>query len=425
MAIALTAEDRALLRLEDGLLVGHTCKVIALDGRLSRDALAARVGERLPAYSPLRMRLGGGAGDPAWVEDPDFDPAAHIRAGEARELDAAALREEVARLFVERLDRSRPLWQIDVLSLQGGGTALVWRLHHALADGVTAMRYARSLLWDEDETEACTGGDGRGEGAARESRSTAAVAAAEERRRRMRLARFFAREFARSRSPFDGPIGHRREVAFAELPLRELHDAAHELAGASLNDALLCVVGGAVRDWIEHHHGTLGQLRVKVPVSLHHEGQDGANTDSFFMVGVPLEHVDVLARLRAVSAATSVRKADGDAQAMDALLRELRAVSPRLALLCERAERSGRAFALNISNVPGPREPVSVLGARADSLHSIAEIAAHHAVRVAAVSMGEKLYLGFCADPEVVGDVSWIARASELQADRLLAARGR
>jgi hypothetical protein len=107
---------------------------------------------------------------------------------------------------------------------------------------------------------------------------------------------------------------------------------------------------------------------------------------------------------------------------MDRLLRDLRAVSPRLATFCERIERSARAFALNVSNVPGPREPVAICGARVRSLHSIAEIAEHHAVRVAAVSLCDELFLGFCADPAIVDDVGSMAEATEDEAAKLIAA---
>src|SRR5439155_11066659 len=187
-------------------------------------------------------------GHPPWVPDPGFDPGGQVvEAAAGAELGASALRSEVARLFGERLDRGRPLWRIDVVRLDGGGAALVWRLHHTLADGTTAMRFARMLLWDEEPDPA----------------PGAAAHAADERRRRAHLARFFAREFARAPSPLDGEIGVGREVAFASVPLGPLHDAARELAGATLNDALLSAVGGGLREWVERHHGTLGTIRVK------------------------------------------------------------------------------------------------------------------------------------------------------------------
>jgi diacylglycerol O-acyltransferase / wax synthase len=409
--IPLTAQDRAILRLEGRALVGHTCKVIVLPHDApSLERLRDRVTERLDAIPSLGMRLGGTVERPTWVEDPDFDPRSHVVAGSApTSLTAEQLRAEVGRLFTQRLARERPLWQIDVLARDGGGTALVWRLHHTLADGVTAMRYARTLLWDEHQARV------------RElARNT--TDRDDETRRRTHMARFFAREFGRARSPFDGRIGAQREVAFASLPLARLRGAARTLAGATLNDAVLTVVAGALCSWLELHHGNVGQLRVKVPVSLHHQGDDAGNADSFFVVAVPLEHADAVERLRAVRAATAERKREHDAATMDHLLRTLRGASPELARICERAERGAHAFALNISNVPGPREAVALLGARVGSLHSIAEIAEHHAVRVAAVSLCDELSLGFCADPAIVPNVAWIAAACERAAGELVAA---
>jgi hypothetical protein len=405
----LTAQDEAILRLEGRLLVGHTCKVIALAAPApSLEELRARVAERIPEVPALTMRLGASGGRPAWMPDTGFDAAGQLveAAGEA-ELDDVALRVEIARVFSERLDRERPLWQIDVARLTGGGAALVWRLHHTLADGTTAMRFAQMLLWDR-EAEAPS------------AAAAHAAQAADERRRRAHLARFFAREFARSSSPLDGKIGMRREVAFASVPLGPLHDAARTLAGATLNDALLSAVGGGLREWVERHHGSVATIRVKVPVSLHHPGEDAANADSFFIVDVPLAEGDPVRRLRLVREATARRKADHDAESMDRLLADLRGA--HLAGLCERVERSGRAFALNVSNVPGPKGPVSVLGTDVVSMHSIAEIAVHHALRVAVVSMSDTLYLGFCADAGIVGDVQEIAAATEREAFAVVAA---
>ena len=412
-SIPLTPQDEAILRLEGRALVGHTSKVIELASPApSLEQLRARVAERVERAPPLMRRLGESGGRPAWVSDPGFDPAGQVQeAAAGTELDRAGLRSEVARLFGARLDRERPLWRIDVVRLTGGGAALVWRLHHTLADGTTAMRFARTVLWDGQP------------GPASDAASRAAHAA-DERRRRAHLARFFAREFARARSPLDGTIGMSREVAFASVPLRPLHDAARKLADATLNDALLSAVGGGLRDWLERHHGRLGTIRVKVPVSLHHLGEDAANADSFFIVDVPLGEADPVRRLRRVHEGTAGRKTDHDAETMDRLLGELRSASPQLSGLCERIERSGRAFALNVSNVPGPRAPVSVLGASVISMHSIAEIARHHALRVAVVSMCDTLYLGFCADPGIVADVAEIADATERAALATIAAAG-
>jgi hypothetical protein len=162
-------------------------------------------------------------------------------------------------------------------------------------------------------------------------------------------------------------------------------------------------------------------VRVKVPVSLHREGDDASNRDSFFAVTLPLNEPDPVARLAAVHAATALRKADHDAEEMDTMLRDLGRVSPQLERFCSQLARSPRRFAINVSNVPGPRLPVSVLGSPVEALHAIAEIGEHHALRVAVVSLADNLYFGFCADPAIVDDLGAMVAGVEEDAAALLA----
>ncbi|UGS34791.1 wax ester/triacylglycerol synthase domain-containing protein [Capillimicrobium parvum] len=413
-AIPLTPEDVAILALECQTIAGHTCKVVRVAGEPDLEALRASIAQRIHAAPLLTRRLGGSGEAPAWVPDTSFDLSAHVVPVPVdAPLDEAELRLEVARLFEQRLDRSRPLWRMDVAPTDGGGMAIIWRIHHALADGTAAMRYAQALLWDPAE----------GEAASAAAAKVTAQHAADEERRRGHLAGFMRREFARSRtrSPFDGEVGTRRVVAFASVPLRELHDAARALADATLNDAVLSIVAGALRRWIEHHHGALGTVRVRVPVSLHHEGDDAGNRDSFFSVALPLNEADPIARLKAVHTATLERKIDHDAETMDELMRDLAKISPRLERFAARVEQSPRRFAVNVSNVPGPRTPVTVLGSPLDTLHSIAEIGERHALRVAVVSACGRLGFGFCADPSIVEDLEEMARGVEIEAAILTA----
>ncbi len=409
--VPLEAEDRAILALESDVVAGHTCKVIRLDGTAPDvDALRRALADRITRVPALTRRLGGSEDAPAWIDAGDFELADHVVAAACPgPLDPVALRAEVARLFAERLDRSRPLWRIDVAALAGGGSALIWRIHHALADGTAAMRFAHDLLWDEPCDDPVP----------RERANRASGSG-----RPAHVAGFLRRELPLDarRSPFDGQIGHEREVAFALVPLRPLHDAAKHIDGVSLNDAVLAIVAGALQRWLEAHHAGLGSVRVKVPVSLRHPGDDAGNHDSAFTLPLPLGAPDPVARLDAVHAATSGRKQGHDAETLEAVLRELGHVSPRLRAIAERIEDSPRGFALSVSNVPGPRAPVSVLGAPVASLHSIAEIGERHALRVAVVSLADRLAFGLCADPAIVPDVQSLADGLEAEAAALIAA---
>ncbi|HET6831471.1 MAG TPA: wax ester/triacylglycerol synthase domain-containing protein [Solirubrobacterales bacterium] len=413
-AIPLSAEDKAILDLECAAIAGHTCKVVALGGDgVGIEELRGRIAARLPAAPELGRALGGTPERPAWVPAPGFDLAEHVRLSALGPApDRAAVLAEVASLFEQRLDRDRPLWAIDLIPRPAGGSVLVWRIHHALADGTAAMRLARELLWDRDRA-----GQAASPPPAREH--------PDHERRRAHLAAFIEREFAGSlhRSPFDGRVGARRRVALAQVPLGELHDAAKRLAGATLNDAVLAVVAGSLRRWIEERHGSLADVRVRVPVSLHHEGDDASNRDSFFSVRLPLAVPDPVERLRAVNRETTVRKRAHDAERIEGAVAAIGRRSPRLAALVERIEASPREFAVSVSNVPGPRQPVSVLGAPVEELHSIAEIGLRHGLRVTAVSLADRLFFGFNADPELVEGVESMARGVEVEADALIDSR--
>jgi hypothetical protein len=410
--VPLEPEDRAILDLESATIAGHTCKVIRIGpGAPGLEDLRALVDRRLGGVPELSWRLGGTAEEPAWVPADGFDVSRRVRPLERDDpLRPDEIPAAVATLFAERLDRERPLWQIHHAPLDDGGAVLIWRIHHALADGTACIRFAHALLWDDEPARE----------PARKPTADHPSAAGhpDHHRRRSHLAGFLEREFGESirRSPFDGRIGTRRHVALASVELGPLHDAAKRLAGATLNDAVLSVVAGALRRWLVRHHGALGGVRVRVPVSLHHEGDAVANRDSFFSLRLPLHESDPVRRLTEIHAATAVRKEDDDAETRERLIDELRAVSPRLERFAERLEASPRSFAVSVSNVPGPPHPVAVLGAPVRSMHTLAEIGGRHALRVAVVSLAGSLNFGFIADPAIVDDLEEMAAGVEAEA---------
>jgi diacylglycerol O-acyltransferase / wax synthase len=235
------------------------------------------------------------------------------------------------------------------------------------------------------------------------------------------------------RSPFDGHIDARREVAFTTAGLEDLHRVAAAADGATVNDAVLTVVAGGLRRWLEAHHGHLGAVRVKVPVSLHALPPPGSppgtppsgggaarpgNRDSFFCLDLPLGSADPFERLAAIHRTTRSRKQGHDAQHVDALMREL-AHSPRLSRFAEHVLAHPRSFALNVSNVPGPRRPICVLGAPVRALYSLAEIGERHALRVAVVSLAGTLNVGLVADPTLLAGVDDLAAGIQAEAAEL------
>jgi hypothetical protein len=408
-SVPLSHADRAILALEGPTIAGHICKVIRLGPPTPPlTTLIEAVATRLPLAPALTWKLTGPPEAPCWRPDPTFDLHVHIsQLACVVRLDDAALHREVARLFLQRLDRDRPLWRIDLVGpLANGDMVLVWKVHHALADGTTLMALARDVLWDPHPDAPSPG--------RRPHPDTLP--------QRHHHAGIIHRELLPGlhSSPFAGHVGHQRAVAFATTPLASLHDAAHSLAGATVNDAVLAVIAGALRRWLQHRHGALHDVRVKVPVSLHDEGQPQGNSDSYFCLPLPVGEPDPRKRLQTIRAATAMRKTQHDAQELDELLERLSQAAPGLQHWAQRLQTSPRTFALNVSNVPGPPRPVSVLGAPVRSMHPLAELAPRHALRVAVVSVADTLCYGLLADPDVIADLDILATAIEEEATAIL-----
>jgi hypothetical protein len=369
----------------------------------------------------LSMRLGEIDGAPWWCRPTRWTLAAHVVAAPAPGGgDEAGFRTTVAGIFAQHLDRSRPLWRIDVIPRRpGGGSALIWRIHHALADGMTAMRMASAVLWDDAPV---TGPEAPVTGPrTTRTRSRAPRAARPVPHHRLATLLAAAREVPQPwlRSPFDGHIDARRRS-----PHHGRDRGAAPRARRGRRDQRRGADRGSrrLRRWLEAHHGHPA-VRGKVPVSLHAlpppepppgpppPGGDPAqpgNRDSFFCLDLPLGSADPLERLAAIRGTTRARKQGHDAQHVDALMREL-AHSPRLSRFAEHVLAHPRSFALNVSNVPGPRRPICVLGVPVRALYSLAEIGERHALRVAVVSLAGTLNIGLVADPTLLADVGGLA----------------
>jgi diacylglycerol O-acyltransferase len=176
---------------------------------------------------------------------------------------------------------------------------------------------------------------------------------------------------------------------------------------------VLAVIAGAVRTWLDTGLGPVGGVRVKVPVSLHHDGEADAigNRDSYFFVDLPVAEADPTKRVLAINRETRERKLHRDAETLYRL-----GMHPFVAHWA----MSPRVFTFNVSNVRGPAADIYVLGARVRELYSLAEIAQHHALRVAVISAAGYLSFGLCADRDVVRDLETLADGLRRATDELL-----
>ncbi len=426
--IPLGTEDARILSLGTGPIRGHTLKVLIVDdapGEAVVGALRTELAGRLPSVKRWRQRLVAAPEAPtgmAWQDDPELDITHHVRAvAEDHVVGEDELRRIVAEIMMVELDHTRPLWTIDVVPrLADGRWAIIWKIHHCLADGVTVIRAGSRLLWT---------GEPPGQRAARTSATTSSLSAKVS--AGMRLATITGyrglvlREFRRvwRLSPLAAEVGPDRVIAFARCTLDELRTLGKAIAPeVTINDVLLASVAGALRRWLHGRDSSRARLKVQVPVSMHVADDDPfGNKDSFLFVELPVGEADAVARVRAVANATGVRKHRHDARAIYALRHAFEHAPAFVRRPLQRLVQGPHEYSLNISNVPGPTGPIRVLGHRVEAMYSLAEIAPQHALRVSAVSLNNSLFIGLCADSHVIPDLDVIAAGIRASIDELRA----
>jgi hypothetical protein len=402
----LSQDDAQILRLESPVIKGHTGKVLIAapgsdGGALSVERLRDQVGERLAAFPRLSQRVEEprfGLGRPVWVEAPEVDLVWHVAEPDhADPLSDEELRRAVGDLLSERLDHTRPLWRLDALPLTGERVALVGRIHHAMADGVSAIRLLAGLLWEKDDQPSPASPARPAQAPATEAREARVL---------VRLPAALRRELRPGRdTKFDQHIGPAREVAWTSFPLERLKRIEHGAAEhVTVNDVVLAVVAGGLRRWLPQVGGIADDLRVQCPVCLHAQEEDAGqlgNRDSFMNLDLPISEPDPAARLRMINTETSERKLDHDADTLYAFFHALGRFRP-LYRGVTRVTSGPREFALSVSNVPGPRQRPLILGHAIEQFSSFAEPADRHALRVSVISLGGELAFGLCSDPEAI-----------------------
>jgi WS/DGAT/MGAT family acyltransferase len=372
---------------------------------------------------------------PVWIDDPGFDLLYHIRhtalphPGDERQLKRLA-----GRLLSQRLDRARPLWETWLIEgVEGNRFAVLTKLHHCIADGVSSS--STSLLvgtrpdyqpgaprpWHP--REAPTGARLVAEEAMRRMRAPLALldagAARGEGPRGAQSLLDSLRSAARgawhaaqaglrpvSETPLNREVGVHRRFDWTRLPLAEMKRVGHA-AGGTVNDVVLALVTEAVRRFLERRGlDPAGvEFRVAVPVNVRSEADAGTlgNRVSSLIVPLPLGEPDPWRQLERVVATTRERKGSGESDAVD-LVGRLADWLP-LGVLARLSEASRRAVNMIVTNVPGPRVPVYLLGARMLESHPLVPLMANEALNIALFSYQDALSFGFNADWDALPDL--------------------
>jgi diacylglycerol O-acyltransferase / wax synthase len=410
-----SADDARMLELETDAIAGHTLKLLVLERAQPlaiaelRELVAGRLGREPRATQRVELSEDD---SPHWIEDADFDIAGQVQEREFAGGGVDELWKLTGRIMSERLDHSRPLWALDLVGpLDDGRQAIVARIHHAMADGISCMRLLDALLWDPEPGPTAQA-PAHGRAGTGSSRATSKGRL----RELVDMPGAIWRELAghAAATPLDRSIGSGRSLAFVATSVEELKRIGGALPGhVTVNDVLLAVVAGGLGSWWRETTARLPSIRAQVPVSLHsrdRSDEEIGNRDSFLNIDLPLDEPDPIRRLQRINAETAKRKRLGDAVELYDFFHALGRVAP-LGRVAERLASGPGEFSLSVSNVPGPRTPISVGGRRVESLGSVAEPAQRHALRVSALSCAGSINVGLCTDPEALPGVERLAES--------------
>jgi WS/DGAT/MGAT family acyltransferase len=413
----------------------------------------AQVASRLGSAPRFRQRLAfppGGFAHPVWVDAERFDIRRHVVALADERLSATRFDALADHALSRPLDRTHPLWEIHLApSLEDGTVGLVMKIHHALVDGKSALAVALLLLdVDPDAPEppvpAGVRSAGSGPGAARLAVDALVDSGTEPLRALGRAARAagsparlsgtlrraamaVGEDVARPApsSFLNDPIGPRRTLTGHSLPVAELL-AVKQARGVSLNDVALAVVAGALRRLAVLRGEAPAPLKVMVPVSRRAAGEEAAmgNRIAFVFITLPVDVADPLARLEGIRAETAAFKGTGRAGGGEALLQGLGLLPLPLQAPLARFAASPRMYNLVISNVPGPRMPVYLLGAECIEVLPAIPLSEGHALSVGVFSLRDRLCFGAYADPEALPQAGELPGAIAEAAAELIRASG-
>ena len=455
MVERLTTLDTSFLYLDEPGAPLHVGGVLVLEsppGGL--ETLEALVRARLPLVPRYRQRVvqvPGHLARPVWADDAAFEPSHHIRRSALpRPGTEAQLLEMVSRVTSRPLNRDRPLWEMYLVEgLTGDRVAVVTKTHPALIDGLSAIDIGQVLLDvtpdapvpepDDWHPRPAPGwpallGQALGEYVRRPSTvvDTARVAVTDVRSTGARVASGVgdvlraarSAAFPAPQSPLNSTSGPQRKVAVARADLDQVKRvrAAH---GGTVNDVLLTVVTGALREWLLSRGEPVvsaTSVRALVPVSV--RGQDAApgGPVSSHLVDLPVGEPNPRVRLSRLSFAMRGVVQDSQSVRADTLVALTGFAPPTLHALGVRAARSlsRRLFNLVVTNVPGPQVELYVAGSRMLEVFPVVPLVRGQGLSIGMTSYDGRIYFGLNADQGIVGDVDLLADLIEQEVGQLL-----
>jgi WS/DGAT/MGAT family acyltransferase len=454
----MSAVDTAWLRMDRPTNLMMIVGVIVFNRRMDFDRLRATIETRLVGrYRRFRQCAIEEVTGAFWRDDPDFDIDAHLR---RRALPSGAGKKELqalaSELSVQPLNPGKPLWRFDLVENYDGGSAMVVRIHHSIADGIALVGVILSLTDltpdvdpqtpvaaepDESDGQHVPGGlietlaelltsvvnrgtelGGRAMGLASDPDRMSTYG-----RHGIGLLTELAKLLAMppdSPTSLKGKTGTVKRVAWSDLiPLNEVK-ALGKALGCSVNDVLLSAVAGAFRAYFLQKGETVRDVEVRamIPVNLRSARDEGTLGNRFGLgtLSLPLHEGNPFARLFMVRQRMNELKSSYQPPLTLGILAAV-GVAPKIVQQQFLDILAAKASTV-MTNVPGPKQPLYLAGSRLDQVMFWVPQSGDIGIGVSILSYNDNVQFGLITDHHFVPDPENIAPLFAAEFEKMLTA---
>lgn len=448
--------DTALLNLEHPTNPMMVTGVMFLASPLEYDQLKRTLKNRLLrirrfqqkiTYPRLLFR------NPCWIDDEQFDLGYHLRRLDLPlPADDSSLQETISRLASTQLDLTRPPWQFHLVENYNGGSALISRFHHAIADGMALVHTILSLTdttpdgyLDHSKTDhSPERNEGQNWALIREARSSFIKTRYRVRGRIERFKENLAIPYVlieRSESTLDaaadigrlflldpdpdtvfkGSLGISKSAAWSDSILLEQVKTIRKRLGGTVNDVLLTAVTGAIRQYLLDHGEPVDDIRMHafVPVNLRTPGTEGelGNRMGALFLSLPVEIADPEQRLYELEDRMNGHKGTMEPHLYFGLLNVLGKTPARISNGI--INKFGPRATAVMTNVRGPQKKLYLAGSQIDSLIFWVPLTGRLGIGVSILSYAGEVRMGIISDEGLVPDPERIIESFHQEFDQL------
>ncbi|MBN1146075.1 MAG: wax ester/triacylglycerol synthase family O-acyltransferase [Anaerolineales bacterium] len=437
----LSSVDLAWLRMDNPANLMVITGVITLESPLDMQRFKATIENTLLRFKRFRQRVVWPRRPwkrPYWQDDPHFNLDTHVqKVTLSPPGDQQALQDLVSELMSVELDCSRPLWQFYVIEKYGTGSALVYRLHHCIADGISLVQvlllmadtrpdapWPAARAWQEERSargllveRILQAGESLRESLAMTEklvqRGTDLLVDPERARETLRLgadtlvaAGRLVMRWPDPQTLFKGRLGVKKRAAWSTPLLLEDVKRIGRVFGGTVNDILLSTMAGALRRYMLSRGESVDEVNIRgvVPVNLRPIELDENLGNQFGLVflTLPVGVADPVSRLYRLKGSMDELKSSAEAVAAFGILEVLGASPARIQDVgVSIFDTKGTAV---MTNVPGPRQRLYLAGAPIEMVMAWVPQSGRIGLGISFISYNEQVFVGVATDKGLAPD---------------------